>query len=103
MFSQISTVLGVPLVPFSEWVVKLEESAEGSNPEDNPALRLLDYYRMVVMIENSTLEAAGMVRFATEVSKKESSILRDPNMRCVEAGEVQKWLEYWRLVGLLSF
>lgn len=105
VFSYVSKVLDIRLVPFSEWLVELERYEGRQSAEENHALRLLDYYRMVAKVEvdNPSLEAAGMVRFATDVSKKESSVLGYPNMRCVDASEVQKWLKYWRSIGLLSF
>lgn len=100
MFSHASTVLGVPLIPFAQWISQLEKSEATG---DSPALRLLDHYRRVGELEDPRLEAAGMVKFATDISRKESSVLGDPNMRRVDVGEVQKWLDWWKSAGLLSF
>lgn len=103
IFGHASTVLNVPLVPFNQWIAQLEESESSHSAKENPALRLLDHYRRIAQLDDTRLEAAGMARFATDISRTESSVLGDPNMRRVDVEEVQKWLYYWKLAGLLSF
>ncbi|RPD79489.1 acetyl-CoA synthetase-like protein [Lentinus tigrinus ALCF2SS1-7] len=91
----IAEELNVNIVPYPEWLSKLEKysSAGGANELDmlrqHPALRLLDFFRaMKPMVEVSTEEAIR----ASEV------LVRVPELG---AEDSRQWVAAWRASGFL--
>lgn len=99
----ISATLGVPLVSYSEWLQRLEQTESTQSPTKVHALRLIDYYRAISKADLSKLEVAGVPKFATDNAQKGSSVLSDPGIKQIGEEDMQKWLDYWRSSGLLSF
>lgn len=99
----------LPLVPFSEWLKKLETYG----PEDMkriPALKLLLFYRSLAA-GDSTLqaleegeaaerEALGSVKIATDKMQALSPTLRD--MPPLTSAEPSRWVAYWSSKGLFQ-
>lgn len=95
----------MPLVSYLEWLHELEqaESTLSTTNSDHPSLRLIDFYRAVAKVNVTRLEVAGAPKFSTEIARKESLVLSNPDIRRIEVEDVQKWLDFWKSVGLLSF
>ncbi|KAI0938637.1 putative NRPS-like protein biosynthetic cluster, variant 2 [Taiwanofungus camphoratus] len=93
--------LGVPLVPYSAWVATLhkspvDETAEGQQLGQNPALRLIHFFRNCKVDEDK--EPLGITRLATDKAMKVA-----PSLNIQELGveHVKKWLSAWRSSGFL--
>jgi hypothetical protein len=104
----LSSELSVPLVPYHEWLSKLEHIAilqDGNAPTAPDALaasRLLNFYRSIALKMNgmeTPLEAFGFPRLSTECAIKISSTLVD--LEELSDGDVKAWLAYWRGVGFI--
>lgn len=103
IINHVSTTLGVPLVSYSAWLRKLEHTESTNSATNNPALRLIDFYRAIDKVDVTRLEVAGAPKLATIEAREESSVLGNPEIQRVGVKDVQKWLESWRSLGLLSF
>lgn len=96
--------LKLPLVPFTEWVNKLERSLEDDPTalRSNPALALLDFFKRM-SVGFGTVEykenVGGFLRISTEKTESESESLRDAPS--VTQEDVVQWVRYWRQKGLL--
>jgi hypothetical protein len=47
LFGYMAAVLGVKLVPYANWLLRLTASETETTVRQNPALRLLDFYTSV--------------------------------------------------------
>ncbi|OSX62600.1 hypothetical protein POSPLADRAFT_1055973, partial [Postia placenta MAD-698-R-SB12] len=107
----LASALSVPLVPYAEWLARLESLAEDQETSahgkqnERAALRLLYVYRKA----HSTLatprrleESMGLMpRVATNKAPRLSSALADQAVRQLGTGDVERWLSYWRSVGFI--
>ena len=97
----IAQELGVPLVPYSEWLSKLEASSgEGSADEvdgmrANPALRLLDFFRGQRAGGRSNASPGLSTAKAEEASKELA------HMAELSREDAKKWVAAWRASGFL--
>ena len=110
----VSGQFSVPLVPYSEWLAKLEEynaryelgvvaSAPPDNmPHDLHALRLMSFYRSVAGRVGSGPIALGMVNLEIKEALKASPTLAAPELKRLTMQDAQMWLAYWRRMGLFS-
>lgn len=96
LFKYIATTLNVDLVPYADWLARLQASETHKAVGQNPALRLLDFYKSVPTDTDST-EAAGLPKLVTDAARKASPALADGNLQPVGPEEAQKWLNYWNL------
>lgn len=112
----IGSVLNLPLVPFSEWVSKLEASANSLDQQgggaaslrSNPSLALLDFYKhMGRAFEDAPKEfdvegkeAGGIARLSTDKSTGESESLK--NAPTITEQDAKRWIGYWRAKGFLK-
>lgn len=97
----ISRRLQVPLVPYADWLAALERSAgqDGSDVDklrDNPALRLLAFFRGVNIDESR--EPLGSVALDTSKAAQVAPAL---GLLELDAGYVEKWLRTWQGLGYL--
>lgn len=111
IFGPIAQALGVPLVPYSEWLDRLE--ADLSNPAHseveaataNPALRLIDMfrpYRNGPADKTEAREAMGVPKLQTAQAVKASSALSRQNLPPLGKEDALRWLQYWQRVGLIK-
>ncbi|KZT19320.1 acetyl-CoA synthetase-like protein [Neolentinus lepideus HHB14362 ss-1] len=87
----------LPLVPFGEWVKKLEERATNATTEELervPAIRLLEFFRKLAGAKNSSGEAGGIATFATETAQADSPTLRQ--LQSLDERDAELWVKYWR-------
>jgi hypothetical protein len=111
-WSQLAAVLwselSVPLVPYHEWLSKLEHTAisQGGNahtaPDTLAASRLINFYRSIALKMDGTenpLEAFGFPCLSTEHAVNTSSTL--VKLEPLSDGDVKAWLAYWRGIGFI--
>ena len=91
----IAEELRVSVVPYPEWLLKLEEcsSAHGADElellRQNPALRLLEFFRNM----------KPMVAVSTQEAEQASEVLAHlPELRDEDS---KRWLAAWRASGFL--
>jgi hypothetical protein len=114
IFQSIAKTTGHDLVPYSAWLAKLEKAAEDpKEAERNPAIKLLDFYRGVVLKnesegskkdgtrqESRSGDAMGFPAMETTRAVQQSETLR--NLKPLDEEDAQKWLGYWRKRGFLA-
>ncbi|KZT25929.1 acetyl-CoA synthetase-like protein [Neolentinus lepideus HHB14362 ss-1] len=86
----------LPLVPFGEWVKKLEQRATKATAEDLervPAIRILDFFRKLAGAKTSSGEAGGVAAFATEKARADSPTLKQ--LQCLDEQDTEMWVKYW--------
>lgn len=109
--SVIASELGVPLVPYEEWLGRVEAAAR-SLPQLTPterkarmralrAILLIPYFRSLQRTTTSSYSALNWPDPDVALAKQASPTLDDPNLRQLGPEDVRKWLAYWRKVGLL--
>ena len=102
VFDYIAKKLDVPLVSYPEWLSKLKEaSTTVKNAQEHSALRLLEFYGSLTRGTGS--EAGGLPSCNTEVTRGVCPVLNGEGSRDVKGEEIQKWLDYWKSLGLLKF
>lgn len=105
LIAAIAEELGVPLVPYTEWLASLEKSAGELSGErdvgamrDNSALRLLDFFRRRAEAREGR-EPLGMPRLSTEKARSVSETLA--NMSEISEADAKQWVAAWRASGFL--
>ncbi|PCH36968.1 hypothetical protein WOLCODRAFT_28871 [Wolfiporia cocos MD-104 SS10] len=112
----IATEFAVPLVPFSEWLARLEDTAKSARNAEQEgasqaargnarrirALRLIPFFRSQAIKAKSGRMALGWQEVEVERAVKASPTLADPALRQLNAVDVKRWIAYWRKVGLLT-
>jgi hypothetical protein len=99
VFNHFSKLLNVPLVPYAEWLQKLEDQLTVTG-SDLHALRLLSMYRNIKLEWGFETEAT-LANVANENSKKGSPTLRNAPQLTIENAD--RWMDYWRSIGFISF
>ena len=113
IFSAFSGALDLPVVPYAEWLRRLEErslsivgasaDAEVAAHRGVPALKLMDFFISAGAgtegVKN--VEAMGMALLSLDEAKKASATMRDENLIQVGQKDVEQWLNYWRGTGFL--
>lgn len=102
----IASCLGLPLVPFSEWLSSLERrlAIRASKEQFNlvPALRLFDFFKTGRPADKEFTESNGLQpRVSVVEAMKVSQTLRDEALPQLNAEEAHKWLSYWKDIGFL--
>ena len=99
VFNRFSELLQVPLVPYSEWLAKLEEQL--TVPDSNlHALRLLNMYRNIKLEWGFETEAT-LANVANENSAKGSKSLGNAAKLTIE--DADRWMNYWKSTGTVDF
>ncbi|KAI1791167.1 acetyl-CoA synthetase-like protein [Ganoderma leucocontextum] len=108
LLAPIAQELGVPLVPYTQWLSALAGSVEHGSAEEveamrlNPALRLLPFYKAQGETTEGApdREAMGLVFIATDKAVRVSeSLARLPQL---DSERARMWLAGWRQSGFLS-
>jgi len=117
MISSISSALSaelnteaLPLIPFKEWVARLEEKSKTAKDDDLkkiPAVKLLDFFRGIAMnnedfakAKDGVFESGGLAIFQTEKAQEISRTMR--SLRQVGNEDAKQWVGYWNRVGLFA-
>ncbi|KAG8992459.1 hypothetical protein FRB94_013915 [Tulasnella sp. JGI-2019a] len=105
-----SSLLGVPLVPFNEWLEKLESSTskDAHAIQSNPALALMTFFKSMgasfkdggeVLSNGDGVEAGGLPTLSLEKSRAGGRSLQ--RALGLTEGDVRRWVDYWRAKGFL--
>ena len=94
-----SEALGLPIVSYSDWLELLEHNLHVRN--NNPASRLIDFFRMSSMDAGDHKEVMGLPRLELVRAQKISHTLNDKNLRQIGRDDVERWLAHWRDVKFL--
>lgn len=88
----VSQCLGLPIIPFEEWVSKLIVPSQSKKAEivSGPAASLVDYFKRY--------QVSGAI--STEKAENISPSLRGAEVLCAE--DVRRWIKYWRFSGFLT-
>ncbi|KAG0703313.1 putative aminoadipate reductase [Suillus ampliporus] len=100
----------LPLVPFSEWLEKLESSAKDLSEENIkriPAIKLLDFMRFITRSDiairasgEMRSEAGGFTPFATSVAERVSPTMNE--LEPLSPADAAQWVDYWVAVGVFQ-
>ncbi|KAK7470222.1 hypothetical protein VKT23_001657 [Stygiomarasmius scandens] len=96
----IASRLKVDVVPFAQWIEKLEHAGQMDQDAEKKisALRILPFYKAIASaFEESGLEAFSLAEIEIENAKRLSSTLSDPNVPQLGEEHVDRWLSYWQL------
>ncbi|KAG8854181.1 hypothetical protein FRB96_007737 [Tulasnella sp. 330] len=107
----VSSLLNLPLVPFSKWVGKLDDAAKDPNAlKSNPALALLDFYKQMSLsfahdkaeasAKGVCREAGGLAMLDVKKATAESRSLNDAPALTEE--DVGKWIRYFKAKGFVQ-
>ncbi|KAJ6472708.1 hypothetical protein C8R47DRAFT_1295530, partial [Mycena vitilis] len=98
--SVIANDLGVPLVPYADWLTRLENAAKTEKPFRAP--RLLGFFQSADRHTSEEHNAFGFPKLEMSNALKASKTLRSATSPTYWLGEedVKKWMGYWRSVGL---
>lgn len=93
-----SKALNIPIIPYTEWLSRLQDAARKSSddpdaPKHNPALKLIEFF------EKDLPEESPLV-IGTDKAVEVSRSLREAKK--MDSGEVERWMSYWKKVGLLQ-
>ncbi|KAK7035340.1 hypothetical protein VNI00_011871 [Paramarasmius palmivorus] len=102
----IAEDLQLPLVPFREWLSRLEHlnALSSSSRQKIPAFALLDFYREGArnLATQAIPESMGMLPVvAFKRGTSSSKTLSDPAVPQLGAPHVKAWLKYWKDIGFL--
>ncbi|KAI0045616.1 acetyl-CoA synthetase-like protein [Auriscalpium vulgare] len=108
LISPLSSALGVPLVPYNQWLAALERSSPSADApiaevehtqRENPAIALLDFFRSARV--GPHWEPLGVARLSTDRAVLVSDTLR---VRAEPLGEqnARQWLRAWQASGFLA-
>jgi thioester reductase-like protein len=104
----IADALSVPIVSYREWLSKLEETGREVDRGhtvalDNPALKLMDFYRVRTITDGSKgpREALGFPILNLSKALQISSTLHSSNLQQMGKEDVEKWIQYWKSKGFL--
>lgn len=112
LIEAFSQQLGLPAVTYSKWFEALEEahrslqsiSADAAAVEktlrENPALRLLEFFRAGKEHENDdSYEPPGLTKMSCEKAASVSESLR--NARSMNEENVNRWVAAWKKSGFI--
>lgn len=102
----LAAQLGVPLVPYVEWLARLEfttgEAYSGARPA---ALRILQLYARggrKYNVDGDSLESMGLLpRVDGSKGTRLSKTLSNPALPSLGASDVNTWVGSWRSQGFL--
>ncbi|KAG1898169.1 uncharacterized protein F5891DRAFT_956098, partial [Suillus fuscotomentosus] len=105
-----ATSYPLPLVPFSEWLEKLELSAKDLHQETMdciPAIKLLNFMRSMAQSDIAIRasremgsEAGGMTLFATAIAECISPTMKE--LKSLSSADAAQWVDYWEAMGMFQ-
>lgn len=106
----ISKALSLPLVPYSEWLERLQASRVEGNAESevksmqvNPALMLVDFFSHAMSAEaQEEEEAMGMRTLDMSRAVEVAPALSEQRLSKLGEKDAVAWVGYWRKIGFLS-
>ncbi|KAF8161947.1 hypothetical protein K438DRAFT_1909851 [Mycena galopus ATCC 62051] len=96
----VSAELNVPLVPYADWLSRLEDAAKAQgHAAPLRAARLLEFFKSVNHKNGDDEEAFGFTKLDMTRALASSPSLRDTHR--LGEKDVKQWIKYWRSVSLL--
>lgn len=102
----LSDILGVSLVPYVEWLSRLEsaarqlhqaESKADSSNGARAAIQLIPFYQTSLTASRSMTESMGLLpNVRAEQGYRSASSLQAESISKLGRPDVEKWVEYWR-------
>jgi hypothetical protein len=108
IFEPIAKELNVPIVPYGDWLAKLDESlihakSEVEAVKENPALRLIEFFRTNGADKIPPgREAGGFPIMSTEVAVQVAESLTEAKLPLLGTEDALNWVKYWKSVGFLE-
>jgi len=96
----IAQKFDVPLVPWAEWLGRLEKLKPSTLKNENAALRLLGFYKAARADDHR--DAGGISRYDLSIAMSETTVLDPEKLSDIGPDDVQKWLDFWRSIGCIS-
>ncbi|KAF9459676.1 hypothetical protein BDZ94DRAFT_1284298 [Collybia nuda] len=100
----LSTIFGIPIVPYAKWLSALEAAASGGNPgTDNPAVHLLEFFasrKKNAEAADSSIEALFGTSLATTLTAASAPSLGSATK--IGPEDIESWVVYWRKIGFLA-
>lgn len=98
----VAEQLGVPIIPYSEWLARLEAAPRTSETlVTNPALHLLDFYRSAIPGSDRKdlhdSEAMGIANYETTNTIINAPTLRPGHLPQLTRDDVCRWIQYWNI------
>ncbi|KAK7470228.1 hypothetical protein VKT23_001662 [Stygiomarasmius scandens] len=96
----IAAKLKVEVVPFKQWLEKLEQAGktEPNAEKKISALRILSSYQGMASIwDEPGVEAFGIAEIENDRAKRLSKTLADPNVPQLGEEQLKRWMAYWGL------
>ncbi|KAF7965726.1 hypothetical protein HWV62_42156 [Athelia sp. TMB] len=99
----------VPLIPFGEWLGRLEKRSEGADADDMakmPAIKLLDFFRGMASMDKSVRQTGrtdmevGLATLSTAKSQAFSKAMAD--VKPITADDARLWVNYWLSKGFYN-
>ena len=96
IFDKVSQTIDIPVVPFSDWLARLEALTTSSKGNDTKAIALLETCRTV-----DPSAPKFVPRMASENALRESPTLAA--LQPLTDRDIDSWLSYLKSVSLISF
>ena len=96
ILGRVARTLGVPVVPFHEWLAGLEALAATSGAKETTAIALLETYRTV---DRSAERMLPRMSNTNALRESPTLVAAQP----LTDRDVDSWLSYWKSVSLISF
>ncbi|KZV94434.1 acetyl-CoA synthetase-like protein [Exidia glandulosa HHB12029] len=105
LFVTFSQQVGAPLVPYGEWLARIEQVAvddkgavDVAKARAIPAVRLLNFFRAIGGQSGEGIGGfTGVEELKTDEARRVSQTMRA--MEPLQAADVEKWVAYWRKAG----
>lgn len=110
VFSHFATTLGLPLVPYADWITRLELGLVSSGDVSmvrclEHGLRLLDVFRFAADPNDPRPDVMSKFNPQVDITHglEVSTTLRDRSIREIGLEEVSRWVNYWRVIRFIPF
>ncbi|KAJ7144760.1 putative aminoadipate reductase [Mycena crocata] len=91
VMSSMANIAQLRLVPFADWVQKLQALSTNATAEDMeaiPGIKLLDFF------SDANMNGAGNIEFSTLKAQTTSASIKF--LKPLKEEDVQQWMSYWR-------
>ena len=106
----VASLLGVPVVPYKDWLGKIEQALRDSVQADssdsvvreNPVFKLIEFYRAAADMKDPTAEAFIGAKVSVKQTVRVCQTLGSEKLECLSAKDVELWLGYWQKKGVIQ-
>ncbi|GKZ39195.1 hypothetical protein AbraIFM66950_012064 [Aspergillus brasiliensis] len=95
LLASLSAHLGLPIIPYKEWLNRMETNRDGVTGSLNPAMNLREFF-----VEDFLHMSCGSVVMSTTQTTSVSAALR--SAKPVSPGTLALYIEQWRRAGFLD-